>query len=229
MRRKKMKRKRLITISGLLVCAVLTSCSPSREEWFEQEMKIGPIYGGNIYAPFSICAKDSSIMLVATTCYSLAKEISKYNNIRIDSAGLLVYDAAKNDEPLLVSPKYYQESKKSCIRFDAKMDSVYRNGGVVELLDIYCEWLGGIPYFTKGEMYWLEDTDGRAQSMNMGYEMKRSMDLGYIVYLLRRHDIYIAYWWLDEDLIDLTTIATLISNCDQIKEFLESPPLDIEP
>lgn len=157
----------------------------------EIKMEPGSYYQGQIYLPLLIYTRELPLMLIYTDCLSITEEIREYNGIDDKSAGTYLYSSLKQKSPIQVSSEYYQKNKVNVIKVNQEMDSIYKNCGIVGILNHYC------------------DDDGTLETVSLNEEEK---DWGYMVYLLSLHDIYIAYFYGCEDPIMMLFIAKWISN-----------------
>ena len=191
--------KEVISINCLLMlCGIIIACSQSPQDAFEEEVKNGTYYQYNVALPLLIYATDEPIILIEGYCMSIIREISKHNNIDGDCASIILYNSLKQGLPIQVSERFYKRSIGDRIKVDFKVDSVYKELGIKGILDNYCTKSDKLLILEKTHEY--ERLQGK------------HLELGYIIYLLSLHDIYVAYFDGFEDHTLLIFIAKEISN-----------------
>lgn len=190
---------KLIRFNCLLLFYGMTiACSQSPQYAFEEEIKRGTYYQNDVALPLLIYTTDEPIMLIEGYCMSIIKEISKYNNIDKNCASTILYNSLKRDLPIQVSEQFYKCSIEDRIKIDFKADSVYKEQGIKGILNNYC---------TKSDkLLVLEEIPENERFQG------NHLELGYIIYLLSLHDIYVAYFDGFEDHTLLIFIAKEISN-----------------
>ena len=196
---------KMIRVNGsllLLIICVLCCISCSKNtNYLEKAIK-----GDAIVCPL-IYAEDSVIIMISTTSLNMVNEVDRLTS---HNAVAVLENALKNKLPIQVSNEFYKEHIKDQIYTDSVMNVTYQKKSIKGLMMEYFR-NDGVSILWKAEPMFPIDRDAPGKTHN------GTDNIGYIAYLLSRHDIYLRYLWIDEDGVLMLVMAEEFSNIDVLK------------
>lgn len=195
-----MRESKFILVATLIMIMNLYSCKK------ESSFLYNAIKNDAIICPL-IYTKDSATIMISISSKSMLDEMC--HDINVKNSITSLYKSIKNENSICVSNKFYEKHSYMQIHVDSIMDSIYQKQGVKGLLkkyfkrdmEMYILWNSEQIYFLKGASPY----PAFGQDHNIGY----------MAYLLSKHDIFLRYLWLDEDTISLIILSETLSDMKQ--------------
>jgi hypothetical protein len=168
------------------------------------------VYSDDVILPLMIETPDSVVKLICTTKISVLSDLENVygdNEIAKD----YLYNQMYLKRPVNVSLEYYNSRKDDSIYMDNDMYILFKKSKINDFINHYFRKKNGAFVLYESE----EMFPVRNQKVYEGFG--HNVNIGYISYLLSMYDIYLSYFWLDEDCITRISIASKVSNMSLIE------------